>query len=365
MTWVHFQTVRENLDVREVLEHFGFTIADDGGMQIKIHCPFHDDAKPSCGFNIEKKVFNCFSCHAKGNVLDFFARMEGLDPSKPRELRRAAISAVETFGIDGGSQDDDAGDQPKAKNRPGKAKKRVAKASKEDETPPPTSEKNAASQGQSEGKHDERAVNVPLTFELKLDPDHAAIRDRKLDKKLVEEFGIGYAKRGSMKGRICFPIHNEHGELIAYAGRWADEEVPDDIPRYRLPKGFEKSLVLYNLNRVIGARKRLADAGERLGKVVVIVEGYWSVLRLHAHGVPVVASFGDSLSEEQVSLLVDAGFTGAILIFDGDDGGRIGTKQALPLLSPYLYTKTIILDDGVKPDTMSEDLVRELPGYIR
>ena len=363
MTWVNFQTVRENLDVHDVLEHFGFTIESGNTKQLKIHCPFHDDSKPSCGFDIEKKVFNCFSCHAKGNVLDFFARMEGFDPSKPRELRKAAVAAVETFGIDGGTREENSGDQPKAKKRPGKGEKCGAAASKEERSSPPTSEQNDPAQGQYEAEDVANPANPPLTFELKLDPDHAFIRRRQIDRKLVEEFGIGFAKRGSMKGRVCFPVHNETGDLIAYAGRWAGEQVPDDTPRYLLPKGFEKSLVLYNLNRVIDRRARLADEERRLGKVVVIVEGYWSVLRLHAHGIPVVASFGDSLSAQQVALLVDAGFSGAVLVFDGDEGGRSGTEQALPLLAPYLYTKTIMLGDGEKPDTMGEELVQELPRY--
>ena len=29
-----------------------------------------------------------------------------------------------------------------------------------------------------------------------------------------------------MKGRICIPIHDEAGNLVAYAGRWAGEAVP-------------------------------------------------------------------------------------------------------------------------------------------
>ena len=60
------------------------------------------------------------------------------------------------------------------------------------------------------------------------------------------------------------------GELIAHSGRWASDELPEDVPRYLLPKGFEKSKVLHNLHRVL----------EKGSDTVVIVEGFWSVLRL-------------------------------------------------------------------------------------
>ena len=50
-----------------------------------------------------------------------------------------------------------------------------------------------------------------------------------------------------MAGRVCIPIHNTAGELVAYAGRWPGEP-PEGVERYLLPKKFEKSRVLFNLN---------------------------------------------------------------------------------------------------------------------
>ena len=42
---------------------------DGSGM---IHCPYHDDKKPSCSIDIEKEVFNCFGCDAKGTLRELF-----------------------------------------------------------------------------------------------------------------------------------------------------------------------------------------------------------------------------------------------------------------------------------------------------
>lgn len=36
----------------------------------KMLCPVHDDKNPSCFYNTEKNVYNCFSCGSKGTVVE-------------------------------------------------------------------------------------------------------------------------------------------------------------------------------------------------------------------------------------------------------------------------------------------------------
>ena len=360
--WVDFKTVRERLDFVEVLSHYGFE-RTGLGKQVKIICPFHDDHKPSCGVNLVKQVYNCFACGAGGNALDFVANMEGLDPDKTTELRKAAFLAAEMFHIEEATVKPKDRKTKKAEN----SKNGARKAKKDKKRAKPVKSKSGASEGKSgvsEPVEDspDKPVNKPLSFELKLDRKHpflkSRIKDGGLDKKLVKAFGLGFANKGMMTGRVCFPIHNEKGELIAYSGRWASDSLPEDTPRYLLPKGFEKSKVLFNLNRVIRMRDSHPDID-----TVVIVEGFWSVIRLHGEGIPCVSTFGDSISKSQVELLVQNGFQNAILIFDGDEGGRTGTEQSLPLLAEKLFTKVIHLEDGIKPDVMDKQLVSELPRY--
>jgi len=333
--WVDFKTVREHLSFHDVLAHYG--IEEHGkGNQIKIICPFHNDHKPSCGVNLEKQVYNCFACDAGGNALDFVAHMEGLDPNKSGELRKAALAAADTFGID------------KALERPANGRS-VKAISKSKAKPKPVKAKTKKTVKDKPAK----PSNQPLTFELKLDHKHPFIAERGFKKKLIKKFGIGYSNQGIMKGRIAFEIHNVEGKRIAYSGRWASDELPEDVPRYLLPKGFEKSKVLYNLHRVL----------EEGSETVVIVEGFWSVLRLHNENIPCVSTFGDSVSEAQAELLVKHGVKNVILIYDGDEGGRVGTQSSLPILAERLFVKTIALEDGIKPDTMGEDIIATLPRY--
>ena len=78
----------------------------------------------------------------------------------------------------------------------------------------------------------ESKVNPVLDLKLKLDHEHPFLAERGITPEVAEAFGIGFADRGIMKDRIAIPIHNERGELVAYAGRYAKEDVPDGTLRY-------------------------------------------------------------------------------------------------------------------------------------
>jgi DNA primase len=152
-----------------------------------------------------------------------------------------------------------------------------------------------------------------------------------------------------MKGRIAIPIHDDDGELVAYAGRWADADVPEDVEKYLLPPKFRKSLVLFNLSR-------LARPVEH----VVVVEGFFGAMRLHGLGVPVVALMGSSISAEQASLLRDAGVVRVSLMLDGDEPGQAAALLMLPVLARSFYVRLCELPKGEQPDTVDEAILRAL-----
>jgi hypothetical protein len=87
----------------------------------------------------------------------------------------------------------------------------------------------------------ETPVNKPLSFQLQgVDAEHAYLQSRGITPETARTFGIGFfSGRGSMSGRVVIPIHNERGELVAYAGRATD----DNEPRYKLPVGFLSTVI--------------------------------------------------------------------------------------------------------------------------
>ena len=50
------------------------------GDQRSALCCFHEENTGSLKINLGKKIFNCFGCGAKGNILDFVTLKEGGDP---------------------------------------------------------------------------------------------------------------------------------------------------------------------------------------------------------------------------------------------------------------------------------------------
>jgi DNA primase len=125
-------------------------------------------------------------------------------------------------------------------------------------------------------------------------------------------------------------------------------DLPRGVPKYILPRGFEKRRVLFNLHRVSGAEH------------LVVVEGYWSVFRLHALAVPTIALMGRTLSPEQETLLIDSGVRRLTLLLDGDRPGREATLELLPRLACPFFIRVVHLPDGAQPDTVPEKFLLEV-----
>lgn len=346
--FIDFAYVKEHGVFAKVLLHYGFafTQSDD---QLRCQCPLadHDDQNPSFSANTEKNVWQCFGCNKRGNILEFVSIIE-----ETEDLRDAATTLAEISGsalapsrgprsadaslgskATGGAQS--AVETPRARKpsqRPGRGRKH----------PLASPERVSGASG----------VNTPLSFQLKLDPEHPYLVERGLSASLIRHFGLGYCSKGVMAGRVCIPIHNAGGEVVGYAGRWPADPTPDDEDRYLLPKRFSKNQVLWNLHRL------------QTPKRVVIVEGFFAAMALHAHSVPVVATMGTSISASQVALLVEHGVSHAVLCFDGDKAGIAATPAALAQLAPALFVRSFELPDDVSPDTASVEVVQRLAELV-
>ncbi len=73
------EEIKQELSIERLLSFYG--IVTPRGMKVMIKCCFHDDKTPSLSINKAKNRFHCYggSCGAKGSVIDFVMRMEGLD----------------------------------------------------------------------------------------------------------------------------------------------------------------------------------------------------------------------------------------------------------------------------------------------
>ncbi len=139
-----------------------------------------------------------------------------------------------------------------------------------------------------------------------------------------------------MNGRVVIPIHNERGELVAYAGRAID----GSEPRYKLPAGFHKSLELFNLHRVTEAE-------------VILVEGFFDCMKVWQSLNPfVVALMGSTMSQQQEQIIT-ARFKRVTILLDGDEAGRKAADGIAARLIRKLHVRIIDLPDGKQPDQLS------------
>ena len=73
-----FEAVKQTITARQAAENYGIDVNRAG----KAQCPFHNDRTPS--MKVDKR-FHCFGCGADGDVIDFTAKLYGLDAKSAAE----------------------------------------------------------------------------------------------------------------------------------------------------------------------------------------------------------------------------------------------------------------------------------------
>jgi DNA primase len=312
-TWVDFKQLKADVAIEQVVAHYGVRLRRVGGTELRGRCPLPTHSSPrsrdSFAVNVARNVWSCrsLSCmqtrggRPGGNILDFVALMERCS------IRQAALRLQQWSGA-----------APERFIVPREAR------------PEPVA-----------------SENPPLRFALQyIDATHPYLKSRGVTLQTARTFGLGlYTGKGLLRGRIVIPIHNAAGELIAYAGRVID----DREPKYRFPAGFRKSLVLFNLHRVIVTHAR----------TVIVVEGFFDTMAVHQAGYPVVGLMGSTLSQHQAELLVSH-FDEVKLMLDGDAAGRQGAAAIMGALATRLPVAGIPLRDDVQPDQLTSREIQHL-----
>jgi DNA primase len=348
---IKFEYVNEHGDFEKVLSHFGIDY-EKKGTQLRALCPFHEDTNPSLSVALEAdgdtkpNTWHCFGCRQSGSIIDFAALMTGETLRDGAELV-AEISGCAVAPARTGKAN--AKKPVKGAETPAKARKSSKRAN-----PGPVAEnRNTGGSDGSEDTSNPEPPNPPLPFSLTLDQEHVAVSERVLP-GVALTFGVGVCdpkSRSMMAGRLCVPIHNVAGELIAYAGRYLGEDSKE--PKWLLPPGFEKQHVLFNAHRVVGAR------------TVVLVEGFFDAIRLHALGFPAVACMGTAVSGEQIALLQRLGAKRIAVMFDGDPGGKTAALSLAVELTREFFLRIIDVPEGEDPASLDEKELRALLEPLR
>lgn len=309
-------------------------------------CPFHQEKTPSFAVHPTKQIFHCFGCGVGGDVFKFVMLIE--NATFPEALERLAEKTGVQLSGNWGSERNDANAQARA------ALYRMHEIAAQFFA----TQLGATAEGRAardylgdRGLTDEDLARFRLGY--------APATGRELARRLAEEGfspelldASGMVAPGREPGerpsdrfrrRVIFPIANESGKIVAFAGRALTDEPPKYLNSPETPI-YVKSRILYHLHRA-GASIRKLD-------YAVLVEGYMDAIALASSGVEnVVASCGTSLTESQIRLL--GRYTRRIVVnYDPDSAGRAATERSLGLLLEEGFeVKVLSLPEGIDPDS--------------
>lgn len=316
--WVDFSALKRSVDIEPVLAHYRVRLKRVRKDYLRGFCPLpthgSEHSQESFGVDTGRNVWACHSascCRARngrvgGNILDLVACMEACS------IREAALRLR---GWSDTSREAGFADQ-------------------------------LVSKGKRAGRSQEELPRLPFTLWLRW---HPYLEQRGIQRQTAAWFGAGYyGGSGLLRGRMVFPIHDERGELVAYAGRAMDGREP----RYLFPPGFRKSQVVFNLHRA-------GKAAARQGGVAIVVEGFFDCLKVHQAGYDnVVALMGASVSNRQAELL-DTYFRELVVMLDGDEAGWRASRV---LAARWPATYMARMPAGWQPDQLSSE---EIAGILR
>lgn len=303
-------------------------------------CPFHSEKTPSFHVHAERQFFYCFGCHAKGDVIHFVEKIEGLT------FADALRWLGERYGIPVGSgsrtSDRKAGERRillEIQARAGRYFRREltggaaprAQRYLEDRGLTPEIQKRFGI-GYAPGRSDRLLKELSAAHSL----------DQLRLSGLIQRNERDSGHYARFRGRVMFPIWNEAGKIVGFGGRALGEEQPKYLNSPETPL-YNKSGVLYALNL---ARETIRREGG-----AVLVEGYMDCIALHQAGIGnAVAVCGTSLTEAQVRLL--GRFTKKVVVnFDPDEAGDSATLRSLALLLQGGFgVRVLALPDRLDPD---------------
>lgn len=340
------KAIKERLNIADIIRRY--VDLKQNGARLVAPCPFHQETKPSFSVDPEKGFFYCFGCQAKGDIFEFYSRINGLDfRSTLEQLAGEAGIIIDQY------------DNPQyaLKKKEESNAKQLMLAMHADAARffRRQLDKSGADECREYIKKREIAPEIVESFELGWAPREWHELEQFLikqgyDIKLAQECGLlGLSSSGKaydrFRGRLIFPIKNLSNQIIAFGGRIiAQEEEAKYINSQETPI-YKKKEHLFGL---VQARRGITSKGS-----LILTEGYIDVLSLHQFGYDnSVGVLGTALTEEQIRRI--GGFTSNILLlFDGDRAGRkAALRSSEMLLSKGFSCNVALLPEGEDIDSL-------------
>ncbi len=305
--------------------------------------PFKNEKSPSFTVNDEKEFYHCFSSGEHGNIFDFLMKTKSIGFGE----------AVRSLAAEAGMQPYRFSNFDKKKDLRFQTYKSIFK--------------------------DYSYYFHQQLFNSDNKEAKEYLLNRGLDKKIIEEFQLGYVpwknnfheellkkyseeevnltglyykndKTGKFidrfNSRIIFPVNNITGDTIAFGGRIIRESKLAKYINSPETEFYKKGNMIFNLDKAKDTRSETDE--------VLIVEGYMDVVSVYASGIKnVIANSGTALTERQISLIWKF-FSNPVICLDGDESGQKAALRIAEKLFPLINEKNkiyfSIMPDGTDPD---------------
>ena len=314
-------------------------------------CPFHEERTPSFSVNAPDKLYYCFGCGAKGDLITFVRETEQLDFAGAIEWLADRFNVQLEYEETSPQQDA----QRRRRDRLHALLDAAASFYERylwDSQAGSAARDYLAGRGLGEEICREYRLGLALggTTLARKATEKGFTRDELLAAGLVNRRGNDY-----FSGRLVFPLADARGRVLGFQARKLREDDPLRAKYVNSAEGelFRKGDLLYGLDRARGAIAKQDRA--------VVVEGNPDVLALRQAGIePVVASMGTALTERQLRELGRL-TKHIVLCFDGDAAGEAATLRGMELAAAQGFDVHVVaLPPGLDPADLADGFEQRL-----
>jgi DNA primase len=303
-------------------------------------CPFHEERTPSFSVNAVDKLYYCFGCGAKGDLITFVRDTEGLDFTGSIEWLGERFRIPIEYEESSPAED-------AARKRRERLRSLLEQATAYYERTLWDTEAGSFVRDYLKGRGLEEEVSREFRLGYALGGDTLSRKaiakgftpDELRAAGLIRPRGGDYFNR-----RLLFPLTDRQGRVLGFQARQLFDDDPLRAKYVNTPESelFHKGWVVYGLDKARAAIAREDRA--------CVVEGNTDVIALRQAGFqPVVASMGTALTDQQLKEL--GRLTKRLwLAFDGDTAGETATLRGMALAVQQGFdVKVVPLRPGIDP----------------
>lgn len=320
------------VNIIQIMKMQGIDLKPSGRGEYRACCPFHSERTPSFYVSEDRQVYNCFGCHAKGNVITFVMNYNKYSYPEAIEYLADLINLpIEYDDRNGKYQSSQSFSDYYTKMQI--CAEIYARILKDSKMP----------QGLNYFTNRGITLETIDRFKLGYAPPQwqfltqVLVKDPQKDLKILSELGLisRSQKNGNFfdtfRNRVMIPILDRRGRVIGFGGRVLN----DDQPKYL---NSPEMAIFHKGRELFGLYQALESAKENQNNIpaLVIVEGYMDVIALSQAGFNyAVASLGTSTTADQFALMFR--YTKQVICcYDGDAAGQKAAWHALNVMLPTL-----------------------------